>query len=178
MLAPAGFTQHIEKDAYVRARTVASKTTGILRFRAAVTVLAAALVIFGGMDIYESGGRLIYMLSGVSLILAAALLLFLWYRLFPLYIKAQALSAFTSFDKLSNDTTVSFGQDEMVLCGNMITRHVPFAKTRLCAETPERFVIITDDRSVVILEKDAFCSREETEAFLRDVFARWYRKVK
>ncbi len=178
MLAPKGFTQHIDENAYVAARVTASKTTGVLRFRTAVTVLSAALLLFGGQQIYESGGRPFYLLAGAALISAAAALLLLWYWLLPTYVREKAKIAFITFDKLSNDAEVSFDQDEMTLQGRMIKRTVVFAKTTLCAETPDRFVITADDATVVILEKETFVEREATEAFLRDVFARWYKKVK
>lgn len=178
MLAPKGYTQHIDENAYVAARVTASKTTGVLRLRTAMTVLSAALILFGGQQIYESGGRPFYVIAGAAVMLAAAALVLLWYWLLPKYIKETAKIAFVTFDKLSNDAEVSFEQDKMTLQGRMLTRHVAFAKTRLCAETPDRFVVITDDGTVVILEKDAFAEREQTDAFLRDVFARWYKKAK
>ena len=61
-----------------------------------------------------------------------------------------------------------------MLAGVRISRRVEFAKTRLCMETADCFLIFTDDAVVVMLEKAAFGDQRETTDFLRDVFARWY----
>ena len=63
----------------------------------------------------------------------------------------------------------------MTLTSAVMTKHLEYAKTHLCIETPHRFVLLTDDGGTVILEKACFADAA-TAPFLREVFARRYVK--
>lgn len=178
MLAPKGFTQTVSKDTYIAAQCLANKRVGVLKWTTPLTVLSVALALLGGNLLLESGGRAGYLLTGIALLCVAAVIAVLWWGQFPAVVKKQAEADFITFDALSNGAAVTFTADEMMLKTERLSRRVEYAKTRVCAEAPSMFVILTDDDAVVILQKDAFADRENTEAFLRDVFARWYKKVK
>lgn len=174
MLAPKGFTQHIDKDAYIAARMAASKRVGVLRFSWVVRVLAIGLAAYGVSLPVTAGGSVSVYLTGAAIVLTAAVLILLWECVVVPYQRQSAARDFESFDRISNDATVSFSSDEMTLTSAVLSRRVEYAKTRVCIELPQRFVLVTDDDRAVILEKAAFADGDVTAAFLRDVFARWY----
>lgn len=178
MLAPKGFTQHIDKDAYIEARMAAQKRIGVLRFSWAVRVLAVAVALYGVNTLLTSAGRMSYLLWGSAFVLAALVIVAVWEVALVPYIKAKSAFDYETFDAITNHAEVTFSSDEMTLTTAVMTRRVEYAKTRVCIEMPRRFVIVTDDNSVVILEKTCFEEQPSTDEFLRDVFARWYCRMK
>ncbi len=173
MLAPKGFTQQISKDAYVAAHRAAQEKTGLLRFSVPTMFLIAALSIGGSITLYRGAGILSYIVTGeVMLLLSVALCVLLLYL--PKIAAREAEKDYISFEALSNPADIIFESDEMTIKGEALARRVEYAKTRLCIETADRFVILTDDDAMVILEKACFTEKDATVAFLRDVFARWY----
>lgn len=175
MLAPKGFTQHIAKDAYVAAGTTASSKTGLLRYRLPLLLLAAALLLGGFKNIFENGG-LGYLMTGLILLVFGVAFAVITLYVIPKQVKTIAEKDFETFNTLSNPAQVVFNSDEMTLKSEVLSGRVEYAKTRLCIETNDRFVILTDDDAIVILEKACFEDAENTTAFLRDVFARWYKR--
>jgi len=173
MLAPAGFSQTVDRDAYVAARLIRSKKRGLLRFMPAALVFCAILVV-AALSIMFSGSvrTLELLLQGVLLILAGAAFPVTFLMIIPERIRIRAEKEFAVYDALSNHVTVTLSADDMTLCGEQMTRRVEYAKVRHCVETDERFVLITDDDHIVILEKAAFAQKEPTRQFFRDVFAR------
>lgn len=175
MLAPKGYTQHITKDAYVAAHKTAEEKTGILRFRLPCLLLVAALVIGAAVTAYQGIGILSYYITaGVMFLAACAMLILIKYVTNNSKITSE--QDYISFEALSNPAEVTFESDEMTIKGEALSRRVEYAKTRICIETAERFVILTDDDAMVILEKSCFAEADATTAFLRDVFARWYKR--
>ena len=174
MLPPKGFTQHLSKDAYVEAAVIVSKKSGVLRFTWPVIMGAAALTVFGGAMIARNVTMPAYWISGGLALLAAAWLLGMWLAVFPNTEKTKAREQYALYEQLYGQTTVTFTSDDMTVKGHLLTRCVDYAKTRLCVETAERYIIFTDDGAAVILEKANFEEAAATDAFLRDVFARWY----
>lgn len=175
MLAPKGYTQQITKDAYLAAHKVAEEKAGLLRFRLPCVLLIAALVIGAVITVYRGIGiPSYYFTAGVMLLSAVLLCVLLYYA-----IKIEAFVAaqeYRSFAALSDPADIVFESDELTVKGECLSRRVEYAKTRLCIETAGRFVLLTDDGTMVILEKACFCEKDATERFLRDVFARWYVK--
>ncbi len=176
MLAPKGYTQHITKDAYVAAHKTAQEKIGMLRFTVPCMVLIAALSIGGSITLFNSAGRVSYIMTGEILLLLSCVLAVMLLAVIPKQAKKQAEKDYVSFEALSNPAEITFESDEMLIKGEALSRRVEYAKTRLCIETAERFVILTDDDAMVILEKACFAEKDATVAFLRDVFARWYVK--
>lgn len=176
MLAPKGFTQQITKDAYIAAHRIAQEKNGILRFTVPCMLLIAALSVGGIITLYNGAGRMSYILTGEILLLLSCVLAVLLLVMIPKQAKKAAQQDYISFAALSDPAEVTFESDEMLIKGEKLSRRVEYAKTRLCIETAERFVILTDDEAMVILEKACFCETDATVAFLRDVFARWYVK--
>lgn len=175
MLAPKGFTQQIAKPAYVAAHKTAQTKIGILRFTAPLMLVTVALSLGGVYTMYIGAGRLSYLITGeVMLALSAALCIVL--LCLPRIAARRAERGYETFAKLCDPSQVVFTSDDMTIKGERLSRRVEYAKTRLCIETKDRFVIITDDDAVVILEKACFTDADTTTAFLRDVFARWYTK--
>ncbi len=175
MLAPKGFTQHISKDAYVAAQTTASSKNGVLRYRLPLMLLTAAFLFGGFKNVFENGG-LGYLLTGLLLLVFGFVCAVVVFYAMPKQVKTVAERDYVTFDALSNPAQVVFDSDEMLLKSDMLSRRVEYAKTRLCIETNDRFVILTDDDATVVLEKACFEQAEDTTAFLRDVFARWYKR--
>lgn len=173
MLAPKGFQQVIDSRAYIQAQTAVSRRVGVLRWTLPMTVLSAALLCGGVMLLLQNGGRVFYLLTAMTLFMNCLFVMFLWYKILPDAVKAKAEKDYRSYDRLQNPVEVTFSPDELELKGAVMTRRTAFGKTRLCIETPARFVILADEGYTVILEKACFEEREATEAFLRDVFARW-----
>ncbi len=173
MLAPASFTQTIDRDAYIASRLIRSKKRGILRFTPAALAFSAVLIVSGLSILFGGSMRTMELLmQGMLLILAAAAFPVTFLMILPERIKSHAEQDFSVFDALSNHVTVTMTADDMTLCGDTLTRRVEYARVRHCVETDARFVLITDDDQAVILEKAAFAEREETLRFFRDVFAR------
>lgn len=175
MLAPKGFTQQLSKDAYVSAQTAASSKCGTLRYRLPLVLLAAAAVLGGAKTLFENGG-LGYLLTGIALLFVGAVCAVTALYVMPKQVKEIGARDFVTFDTLSNPAQIMFESDEMVLKSECLSRRVEYAKTRLCVETNDRFVIITDDEATIVLEKACFEEADNTVAFLRDVFARWYKR--
>lgn len=175
MLAPKGYTQQITKDAYLAAHKTAEEKTGILRFQKPCILLIAALVIGAGITVYQGIGIPSYYLTAGVMLLSAILICVVLFLL-PKCEDMIAEQEYRSFEALSNPADVTFESDEVQIKGQCLSRRVEYAKTRLCIETGERFVIVTDDEAMVILEKACFTETDATVAFLRDVFARWYVK--
>lgn len=178
MLAPKGFHQVVDKDAFVKAQVAVSKRVGVLRFTVPMLCLAAAAV-FGGVALLAQGvGRIGYTMTAITLFCVAGMLLFCWCFWIPSDVKKRAEKEFVCFEQLVGAATVTMRSDEMCLQSDVLTRRVEYAKTRLCIETPRQFIILCDDGATVILETVCFEEQEETVAFLRDVFARWYVRVR
>lgn len=175
MLAPKGFTQSVSQEAYIQAHRAAQTKIGALRFTGPVILAAAALSLGGSFTIYNGGGQLAYTVTGIAMLFLSALLA-VWLLAAPKLAEKEAKADYDTFARLSDPSTVTFTSDEMTLQGARLTRRVEYAKTRLCIETAQRFVLVTDDDALVILEKDCFADADNTVAFLRDVFARWYVK--
>ncbi len=175
MLAPKGFTQQISKDAYLAAHKTAEEKTGFLRFQKPCILLIAALVIGAGITVYQGIGIPSYYVTAGVMVLSAIMLCVVL-SLLPKVEETVAEQEYRSFATLSNPAEVIFESDEMTIKGKALSRRVEYAKTRLCIETSARFVILTDDDAMVILEKACFTEADATVAFLRDVFARWYVK--
>lgn len=175
MLAPKSFTQSVSEEAYVQAYHTAQAKIGVLRFTAPLMLATAALGLGGSFTIYNGGGQLAYTVTGIAMLIVSSLLA-VWMLAAPKITEKQAKIAYATFCELSDPSQVTFTSDEMTLQGTKLTRRVEYAKTRVCIETAQRFVIITDDNAMVILEKEAFTDAEGTVDFLRDVFARWYTK--
>ncbi len=178
MLAPKGFSQELSLEAYVDGRRVADERQGVLHYTFPMILLAAALTIYGARGVYQAAVNpqmLSSLLAGVWLILTGVGMAVLWLVVLPRRSAAKAAAQYAHHSALYGRTAVHFTQDDMTLEGVHLTRTVTFAKTRLCVETPTLFVIFTDDDAVVMLDKAAFDSADTT-AFLRDVFARWYKK--
>ncbi|MBQ3068345.1 MAG: hypothetical protein IJD01_00160 [Clostridia bacterium] len=173
MLAPKGFRQVIDSRAYIRAQTAVSRRIGVLRWTLPMTVLAAAMVCGGAVMVLRHMGQLMYTLSAITLWINALIVLCLWYKILPDAVKTKAEKAYRTYDRLQNPVDITFSADELELKSAVMTRRTAIAKTRLCIETPARFVILADEGYTVILEKACFEERDTTEAFLRDVFARW-----
>lgn len=174
MLAPKGFTQHISQEAFVQAHVTAQKKVGILRFQIPLMLLTAAFSLGGVFTIYRGWGLWSYLATGVASLALAAMLtaVLVW---LPRHVKKTARQAYQTFEALSDPAEIVFESDEMLIKGQQLTRRVEYAKTRLCIETAARFVIVTDDDAVVMLETACF-EDENIALFLRDVFARWYRR--
>ncbi len=175
MLAPKGYTQNVSKDAYLAAHKIAEEKTGILRFQKPCFLLIAALVIGAGITVYRGIGIPSYYITAGVMVIAAAMGVAIAATL-P---KAETIIAeqeYRSFALLSDPAQITFESDELTVKSDCLSRRVEYAKTRVCIETNERFVLITDDDAMVILEKACFEDKDATERFLRDVFARWYVK--
>ena len=175
MLAPKDYTQQITKNAYLAAHKVAEEKTGFLRFQKPCILLIAALIIGAGITVYRGIGIPSYYITAVSAVIAAILLVVLLAAL-PKIEQTIAEQDYRSFALLSDPAEISFASDELTVKSVCLSRRVEYAKTRLCIETAERFVLVTDEGTMVILEKACFAEQEVTVAFLRDVFARWYVK--
>ena len=175
MLAPSGYTQRISKEAYLAAHKTAEEKTGFLRFQKPCYLLIAALVIGAAITVYQGIGILSYYITAGGMILAA-ILLGVVLSLLPKIEETVAEQEYRSFSILSDPADITFGSDELTVRSACLSRRVEYAKTRLCIETAERFVLITDDDTMVILEKACFAEQDATVAFLRDVFARWYKR--
>lgn len=176
MLAPKGFTQSISKEAYTAARMTASTKSGVLRFRLPLILLAAALVLGGGKTLFESGGGIAYLMTGLVLVLVGLVCAVTAMYILPSQVRLAVEQDYRSFAALSDPAQITFESDEMHIQGACLSRRVEYAKTRVCIETSDRFVILTDDDTVVMLEKSCFEDTDATTAFLRDVFARWYKR--
>ncbi len=177
MLAPKAFEQELCEQTYVAGRYTAASKTGAIRFTVPVCFAAMALVIYGVRAFYSAvlfPALISYWLSGALILLTGVGLALVWLVVLPRRIRRQAAADYAHYRALYGRTAVHFEQDDMTLTGEMLTFRVAFAKTRLCVETNDLFVILTDDNDVVLLEKAAFTAPEDTVAFLRDVFARWY----
>ena len=175
MLAPKGYTQRVSKDAYLAAHKIAEEKTGFLRFRLPCLLLVAASVIAAAITIYRGIGIPSYYITAGMLLLSAGVLLIL----IKYFTKSEIVIAeqeYRSFALLSDPAEIVFESDELTVKSECLSRRVEYAKTRLCIETGERFVLITDDDTMIILEKSYFADKDATVAFLRDVFARWYVK--
>ncbi len=175
MLAPKGYTQRVSKDAYLAAHKTAEEKTGFLRFQKPCILLIAALVIGAGITVYRGIGIPSYYVTAGVMVLSAILLCVVL-SLLPKCEETIAEQEYRSFALLSDPAEVIFDSDELTVKSECLSRRVEYAKTRVCIETSERFVLITDDDAMVILEKAYFAETEATVAFLRDVFARWYVK--
>ena len=176
MLAPKGFSQSVDRESYVQARLLVSKRIGALRFTVPAFLLAAIFV-GSGVDVMMKGGfETTALLVGGLLFCVAAIVAATFAGFIPQAVKNDAARQFETYDRLLNPVTVAFTSEETVLKSDVMTRHAEFAKTRLCIETPDRFILITDEETLVLLEKAAFADREETVRFLRDVCARRYVK--
>lgn len=175
MLAPKGYTQRVSKDAYLAAHKTAEEKTGFLRFQKPCYLLIAALVIGAGITVYRGIGIPSYYITAASAVLTAIFLGLILAAL-PKIEQKVAEQEYRSFALLSDPAEVIFDSDELTVRSDCLSRRVEYAKTRLCIETDQRFVLITDDDTMVILEKACFTERDATEVFLRDVFARWYKR--
>ncbi len=178
MLAPKGFIQHTDKKTYITARLAADKRVGILRFTWPLRVLAIAMALYGMQTALTSYSRTSYLLWAAALLLVAMTMVAIWEAAVVPYVKAKAMFDYDTFHAISNDAEVTFEADEMILKTTLMMRRIAYAKTRVCIELPQQFVIVADDDSVIILEKSCFTEKEETQTFLRDVFARWYCRMK
>jgi len=179
MLAPKGFEQTVSAKLFEQGHVTAARKRGILRYTFPMILLGTALILYGLRAIQTaiaSGQMLSMWLSGVGILLTGVALIVLWTAVFPNRVKKTAVARYPMHEALYGRTAVTFTQDEMTLTGEKLTVRVAFAKTRLCVETGDLFVIFTDEEAVVLLDKAAFTAPEETTAFLRDVFARWYKK--
>lgn len=174
MLAPKGFTQHLSRDSYEKAQCAAAKKRGALRFTLPVEMGAAALLVLGVWTIVRNPFSFAFWMTGMLFVALAAVLLVMWLGVLPRKASARAEEQYALYDALYGETVVTFSADEMTVEGKKLARRVVYAKTRLCVETSTHFLIFTDDDAVVVLETAAFTDRLATEAFLRDVFARWY----
>ncbi len=178
MLPPVGLTQCIEEELYIEAAVLASKKTGVLRFTAPVVTGCAAFITLGVWLIARHVSQLPYLLTGgVSLVVAAWGLL-LWFLVVTPRVKAAAKADFAVYRQIYGKTRITFTADDMELAGEMITRRVVYAQTRLCVETARYYLVFADDGTTVLLLKSAFEEAPATDAFLRDVFARWFVKVR
>lgn len=179
MLAPKGFEQQLTEELYVQGHRVADNTKGALRYTFPMSFLAAAFVGFAARAFWTAAVQptmLSYWLSGTLILLTGLGIAAVWLFVLPRLSRKKAEAGFSLYQSLYGRTTVTFTQDEMMVAGERLTRRVEFAKTRLCVETATLFVVFTDDDAIVILSKEAFAEAQETTAFLRDVFARWYKK--
>ncbi len=174
MVAPKGFTQQLTKESYVAAQSAAAKKRGVLRFVPPMIMGAAALFVLGVWTIVRAPFVPGYLMTGLFLAACAVVLSVFCLAVFPARAKERGNAGFALYDALYGETVVTFSSDEMMLVGEKLSRRVEYAKTRLCMETAEHFLIFTDDDTVVVLEKSAFADARETTDFLRTVFARWY----
>ena len=175
MLAPKGYTQRISKDAYLAAHKTAEEKKGFLRFQKPCILLIAALVIGAGITVYRGIGIPSYYITAAGAVMAAIFLGVILAAL-PKIEQRVAEQDYRSFALLSDPAQISFASDELTVKSDCLSRRVEYAKTRVCIETALRFVLITDDDTMVILEKACFAEQDATVAFLRDVFARRYVK--
>lgn len=176
MLAPNGFSQTIDEQAFVDAQITANKRVGVLRFTLPSIVLSAAVALIGVNTMVSNGRSVAFLISGIGLICTALMLVSFFLKIIPEALKIFAKSNFLSYDKLSNGAQITFTSDDMTIRSPFMVRRVAYAKTRICIETAARFVIVTDEDAVIILEKSCFVQLQETIDFLRDVFARRYVK--
>ena len=174
MLAPKGFTQQITQEAYVAARLAASKRTGVLRARLPMMVLAAALAFFAVNTAVNGGFRPTSLVAAFGLLLAAAVIVYLFASVIPKQIKDTALRDFAVVDRLLGNVEVELTSDDVTLKSQALSRKTEFAKLRVCIETPTQYVLVGNDEFITLLQKAYFADREHTDAFLRDVCARWY----
>ena len=175
MLAPKGYTQRVTKDAYLAAHKTAEEKTGFLRFQKPCILVIAALVIGAAITVYRGIGIPSYYLTAAGMVIAAIFSGVILVAL-PKVEQTVAEQDYRSFALLSDPAQITFESDELTIKSDCLSRRVEYAKTRVCIETAQRFVLITDDDTMVILEKACFDEPNATEAFLRDVFARWYVK--
>lgn len=175
MLAPKGYRQVIDSRAYTAAQRVASKRDGLLRFTFPMLLLSAAGVCGAAALTFGQWHRVWYVVTAACLLVVAAWNAVLWLSVLPRAVMCRAQKDYKTYDRLSNPVDVTFSSDELTLTSAVMTRRVEYAKTRLCIETPLRFVLVTDDGVRVILEKACF-AEETTVSFLREVFARRYVK--
>lgn len=175
MLAPKSYTQQISKDAYLAAHKTAEEKTGFLMFFKPCLLIVAALLIGAAITVYRGVGIPSYYVTAGIMVLAALSIVVIMAAL-PKVERFVAEQEYRSFAALSDPSEITFDSDELIVKSECLSHRVEYAKTRLCIETAERFVLITDDDAMVILEKACFADREATVAFLRDVFARWYVK--
>ena len=174
MLAPKGFTQHLTQESFEIAQAAAAKKRGVLRFTLPVIMGVCALAVLGVWTVLRNPYSVGFWLTGALFAAAAAMLLILWLAVFPAREKKYAAARYALYDVLYGETVVTLSSDEMILAGEKLTRCIEYAKTRLCVETTQHFLIFTDDDAVVMLEKSAFTDTAATVDFLRTVFARWY----
>lgn len=176
MVAPKGYFQSVDKDGYVQAQLAVSRRAGVLRFTVVALLLSAIFIVSGVQVMFTSVRTVIALVTGLALLCVAVMIAIAFFMLIPEAVKATAERQFSSYNKLSNHVDVTFTSETVELKNEYVTRRAEFAKTRLCIELPERFVLITDDDTVIILEKSRFSEPSATDAFLRDVCARWYVK--
>ncbi len=176
MLAPKAFTQTVNRDGYIHAHLTADKRIGLLRFVPAAIAFAAIVLVCGCVIMFGADRSVEMLIKGVAALAVAAGIAAVCLFVLPERAKQRAADQFAAYDMLCRTQTVTMYADEMLLESEALTRRVEYAKTKLCIETPARFVVITDDDRVVILEKDCFTDKDGTILFFRDVFARHYAK--
>ncbi len=175
-LAPAGFTQTIDRQAYVTAHRAAALKRGALRYRLPMTFLAAALLVGAAVTVWRNSFSAAFWMTAAVMALLAAAIIWVWFWWLPKREADGAGEAFAVYDRLMNPSEICFGADVLTIRTPQLTREDNYARMRLCIETPERFVLCTDDNTVLILEKADFAEKERTTAFLREVFVRRYAK--
>lgn len=175
-LAPAGFTQTIDKAAYVAAHRAAAYKRGALRYRLPMALLSAALMTGAAVTLWRHPFSAAFWITAAVMVLLAAAVIGVWFWRLPKKEADEAAQAFAVYDRLMNPSEIVFGADTMTVRTPQLTREDSYARMRLCIETPDRFVLCTDDGAVLILEKACFSQKEHTAAFLREVFVRRYAK--
>ena len=179
MIAPSSFTQTVSKEAYIEAQLIAAKHKGVLRYTLPMLVLSAALIVFGVRAVYIAvlnAQWLSYYITGAVSILVGLGLILLWCTVLPNRVRRTAENDFAVYEALFSECSVRFTADQFTVKGGSFRRTVDYARTRLCVETVSQFVILADDGHVIVLLKSAMTDERETTAFLRDVFARWYKR--
>lgn len=174
MLAPKGFSQTIDKRAFVDAKLAASKRVGVLRLTLSALMITAFLAIGAISVLFGNDRTVAALIGGIAVACLAVVLASAFLKIIPDAVKESAERDFVSYDNLMNGADVAFTADDMTFRSSVMVRRVEYAKTTICIERAARFVLLTDDRTVVILEKSCFSQPQETVAFLRDVYARRY----
>ncbi len=175
-VAPEGFTQQVEREAFIAGQKAVSARLGALHFRFPAALLAAALLCGGVATVWENPTAPLYLLTAGVMILLGAGAVLLWFWWLPRRVKERAARRYEVYRQISSPARVTFGPDEMTVSSERLTRRVSYARLRACIEQNDQFVLCTDDGATVILRKDAFPQKEATESFLRTVCTRSYVK--
>jgi hypothetical protein len=160
---------------YEQAALTAARYTGWLRLMPIVAGTAAILVILSISSALQwhgdFTGLVLSLLIGVLSVVAAV-----WFATAARRsVCRKAARDYTVFTALRLPMTVALYEDYAEVTSPSLTEKRHYALGKLLAETAELLVIVEEEQQFLVLPKR--CLSETDQAFLRDVFARRYRKT-